>query len=35
LLPGGEVGRLLRFEREGDEFTWALEFRGERFRPRA
>jgi hypothetical protein len=34
LLPGGEVGRLLRFEREGDEFTWALEFRGERF-PRA
>ena len=34
LLPGGEVGRLLRFEREGDEFTWALEFRGERFRPR-
>jgi hypothetical protein len=35
LLPGGEVGRLLRFEREGDEFTWALEFRGERFRPQA
>jgi hypothetical protein len=34
LLPGGEVGRLLRFERaaDGDEFTWALEFRGERYR---
>ena len=32
LLPGGEVGRLLRFERstEGDEWTWALEFRGAR-----
>jgi hypothetical protein len=36
LLPGGEVGRLLRFERaaDGDEFTWALEFRGERYRPK-
>ena len=36
LLPGGEVGRLLRFDRDGagDTFTWALEFRGERFRPR-
>jgi len=34
LLPGGEVGRLLRFDRDGggDTFTWALEFRGERFR---
>jgi len=34
LLPGGEVGRLLRFDRDpgGDEFTWALEFRGERYR---
>lgn len=32
LLPGGEVGRLLRFERspEGDHWTWALEFRGMR-----
>jgi hypothetical protein len=30
LLPGGEEGRLLRFERspEGDRWTWALEFRG-------
>jgi len=34
LLPGGEVGRLLRFERtdDGDAFTYALEFRGERYR---
>jgi hypothetical protein len=34
LLPGGEVGRLLRFDRDpsGDEFTWVLEFRGERYR---
>jgi hypothetical protein len=32
LLPGGEEGRLLRFEwsEEGDAWTWALEFRGER-----
>ncbi len=32
LLPGGEVGRLLRFDHspEGDEWTWALEFRGSR-----
>jgi hypothetical protein len=32
LLPGGEVGRLLRFEHspDGDEWTWALEFRGSR-----
>jgi hypothetical protein len=32
LLPGGEEGRLLRFERssEGDRWTWALEFRGAR-----
>jgi hypothetical protein len=32
LLPGGEVGRLLRFEHsaDGDRWTWALEFRGER-----
>ena len=32
LLPGGEVGRLLRFERsdDGDRWTWALEFRGMR-----
>ncbi len=32
LLPGGEEGRLLRFERsgDGDRFTWALEFRGMR-----
>ena len=30
LLPGGEEGRLLRFDRspEGDRWTWALEFRG-------
>jgi hypothetical protein len=30
LLPGGEVGRLLRFEHspDGQEWTWALEFRG-------
>ena len=30
LLPGGEEGRLIRFERsaEGDRWTWALEFRG-------
>ncbi|MGE5459169.1 MAG: hypothetical protein ACM3WR_00950 [Solirubrobacterales bacterium] len=30
LLPGGEAGRLLRFERGGDGRTWtyALEFRG-------
>jgi len=30
LLPGGEEGRLLRFEHspEGDRWTWALEFRG-------
>jgi len=30
LLPGGEEGRLLRFERNqaGDRWTWALEFRG-------
>ena len=30
LLPGGEAGRLLRFERGGDGDTWtyALEFRG-------
>lgn len=33
LLPGGEEGRLLRFERspDGDRWTWALEFRGLRF----
>jgi len=32
LLPGGEVGRLLRFEHspDGDSWTWALEFRGAR-----
>lgn len=32
LLSGGEVGRLLRFEHSGDgsEWTYALEFRGER-----
>lgn len=32
LLPGGEVGRLLRFEASsgGEQWTWALEFRGER-----
>jgi len=36
LLPGGEEGRLLRFEHtpEGDGWTWALEFRGERPRSR-
>jgi hypothetical protein len=30
LLPGGEEGRLLRFEHSPDEdrWTWALEFRG-------
>ena len=30
LLPGGEAGRLLRFERGADGLTWtyALEFRG-------
>jgi hypothetical protein len=30
LLPGGEIGRLLRFEHRGDPATWtyALEFRG-------
>jgi hypothetical protein len=32
LLPGGEEGRLLRFEHSQDEtsWTWALEFRGRR-----
>jgi hypothetical protein len=32
LLPGGEVGRLLRFEHadDGKSWTYALEFRGER-----
>jgi hypothetical protein len=32
LLPGGEEGRLLRFEHRGDplEWTYALEFRGSR-----
>jgi hypothetical protein len=32
LLPGGEEGRLLRFEHspEGDRWEWALEFRGRR-----
>ncbi|TAN31730.1 hypothetical protein EPN29_10960 [bacterium] len=32
LLPGGEEGRLLRFEHsaDGSEWTWALEFRGRR-----
>ncbi len=32
LLPGGEVGRLLRLEHSPDSgrWTWALEFRGER-----
>ena len=32
LLPGGEEGRLLRFEHDpsGDRWTWALEFRGPR-----
>lgn len=32
LLPGGEVGRLLRFSHEddGSEWTYALEFRGSR-----
>jgi hypothetical protein len=30
LLPGGEAGRLLRFERgdDGASWTYALEFRG-------
>ena len=30
LLPGGEEGRLLRFEHSGDgrRWTWAVEFRG-------
>ena len=30
LLPGGEEGRLLRFERsaDGERWKWALEFRG-------
>ncbi len=34
LLPGGEEGRLLRFERSSDgaRFTYALEFRGQIFR---
>ena len=32
LLPGGEEGRLLRFEHtpDGDRWTWAVEFRGTR-----
>jgi hypothetical protein len=32
LLPGGEIGRLLRFEHhvESGEWTYALEFRGSR-----
>jgi hypothetical protein len=32
LLPGGEVGRLIRFEHEPDGSSWsyALEFRGAR-----
>lgn len=32
LLPGGETGRLLRFDHtpDGEEWTWALEFRGSR-----
>ena len=32
LLPGGEAGRLLRFERsdDGERWTYALEFRGSR-----
>ena len=32
LLPGGEVGRLLKFEHtsDGEEWTWAVEFRGSR-----
>lgn len=32
LLPGGEVGRLLRFEHaeDGGSWSYALEFRGER-----
>jgi hypothetical protein len=36
LLPGGEVGRLLRFEAsdDGERWTWALEFRGELTRRR-
>ncbi len=30
LLPGGEEGRLLRFEHssDGERWTWAVEFRG-------
>ena len=34
LLPGGEEGRLLRFEHssDGERWTWALEFRGARRR---
>lgn len=32
LLPGGEAGRLLRFEHSagGERWTWALEFQGGR-----
>ncbi len=32
LLPGGEEGRLIRFEHSGDgtSWTWAVEFRGRR-----
>jgi hypothetical protein len=32
LLPGGEVGRLLRFEHaeDGSTWTWQVEFRGAR-----
>ncbi len=32
LLPGGEEGRLLRFEHseDGERWTWAVEFRGNR-----
>lgn len=32
LLPGGEVGRLIKFDHtdDGEEWTWALEFRGSR-----
>lgn len=34
LLPGGEEGRLLRFDRspDGESWTYALEFRGRRHR---
>jgi hypothetical protein len=34
LLPGGETGRLLRFEHaaDGSSWRWALEFRGSRER---